>query len=184
MSRSDYPAEVAAEIVEFLEYVESNPGGRWPDESSRLWQLYRRWRGLIRCAERPLLAENGTMRTLPDLSSYGRLFLMENSRKPAGGARSEADEAPPPTPPTPQWDGKTRTLHLGNKQLKKWTRRAPNQHSLLTAFEKAGWPQSIEAPLSGEQLKQTLRELREALKGTPLLFERAGQRCKVTWQVY
>jgi hypothetical protein len=110
---------------------------------------------------------------------------------PAVGAEADraaaevevANGAPPPTPPTPQWDAKTLTLYLGDKQLKKWVRRAPNQHSLLAAFQKAGWPQSIEAPLSGEQLKQALRELRKALRDTPLLFERAGQRCTVSWQV-
>ncbi len=87
------------------------------------------------------------------------------------------------SPPTPRWDGVTRTLWLGDKRLHVWKKWAMNQHRLLDEFQAAGWPPRLPSKLSGERLKDTVGELNDNLEDTPLRFRRDGSGCGVTWQV-
>jgi hypothetical protein len=94
-----YPPEVVADIVRVLERIEAHPNGKWAD-MGELLAVYKRWRDIIRGTP-PLLDNSGTMKTVPGLSSFGRIFLLEYRRKSgAEGVAPSASQTPTPqTPP-------------------------------------------------------------------------------------
>jgi hypothetical protein len=78
-----YPAEVIAEIVEVLEWIEANPQGLWPNGNNMpqaakqmpetVYAQYRRWKDIIKSEQ--LLDNLGSQFKVPGLSSFGRLWL-------------------------------------------------------------------------------------------------------------
>jgi hypothetical protein len=80
----------------------------------------------------------------------------------------------------PTWEGGI--LSFRAVRIKKFGRHpAPNQRELLDAFQAAGWPMVIQNPLrdannklSPRTLNETLRDLNNSIKGSPLRFEADG----------
>jgi hypothetical protein len=61
----------------------------------------------------------------------------------------------------PHWDADLRELRLRSLLIKSFTRPAPNQETILTAFEEEGWPSRIYNPLSpplNQDCKQRLHD--------------------------
>jgi hypothetical protein len=77
------------------------------------------------------------------------------------------------------------TLWLRGSRLKTWTKPVPKLFRVLATFEKQGWPQRIEVELMHRrQLVDALRQLKIALKNTPLLLDYDESRRGVTWQMF
>ncbi len=72
----------------------------------------------------------------------------------------------------PRWDAQHRTLYVGNRSAKVYTRRAPNQFSVLDIFERTGWPREIESPFSNSQHDDTINGINERIN--PLLIQFSG----------
>jgi hypothetical protein len=69
-------------------------------------------------------------------------------------SRDEIPEANGKSHPTasfkPHWDAARRQLSLGGRMVKQFHVPASNQELILSAFQEAGWPESIDDPLTGE----------------------------------
>jgi hypothetical protein len=76
----------------------------------------------------------------------------------------------------PRWDNSQNPgkLWLGNVLLREVAPQARNIISILEAFEKRGWPQTIDDPLPGgpdpERLHQTVNQLNKGLKHKLIRF--------------
>jgi hypothetical protein len=81
----ELPLTARNEIAEVLEYIDANPRGLWANMPPELEATYKRWRDIIRQKDKPLLDNTGTIQTLPGLSSFGRLFLIEHRRGERAG---------------------------------------------------------------------------------------------------
>jgi hypothetical protein len=80
----------------------------------------------------------------------------------------EAQQQPPPSP-RPRWDKRTRKVWFGATLCKHYKRPAPNQEKILDAFAARDWPETpIPNPLRGEQGTEALKDLQNALRGSPL----------------
>ena len=71
----------------------------------------------------------------------------------------------PPTVPVPSYDEKLRKLSLGDTELRQFRRKAPNQTTILEAFEAGGWPLRIEDPLGSDSGFGAENKLRDAVYG-------------------
>jgi hypothetical protein len=60
--------------------------------------------------------------------------------------------------PGPHWDAELRELRLGSRIVKEFKQPAPNQETILAAFEEDGWPARIDNPLPGPDAKQKLHD--------------------------
>src|SRR6185369_13827529 len=89
---SKYPPEVISEIVSVLEWLEANRRGKWT-EMGNLKECYDRWRDIIRGD--PDLTDNcGTYKTVPGLSSYGRIVLTVHRRGNNSETNGKASKNP------------------------------------------------------------------------------------------
>jgi hypothetical protein len=88
----------------------------------------------------------------------------------------------------PRWDADRRSLHFGDRELKRYRRPAPNQEQILAAFEEEGWPRRIDDPLEPGKLKDTLEDLNETIKKETirqhfLRFEGDGTGRGILWTI-
>jgi hypothetical protein len=64
----------------------------------------------------------------------------------------------------PHWDADARLLWVGNTLVKQFTRPAPNQELILTAFEEENWPVHLDDPLPPTAEVEPKRRLHDTLK--------------------
>jgi hypothetical protein len=100
-------------------------------------------------------------------------------------------QAVPPPPLVPHWDGDRRELLLDGVVLKRYRQHADNQVAVLTHFQEKGWPAVILNPLpddpnvdSQERLRDTIRRLNLCQQGPRLiLFELNGTGTRIIWRI-
>lgn len=88
----------------------------------------------------------------------------------------------------PRWDAKRGVLWFGGQVVKRYLRPAPNQTTILAAFQEEGWPEMIDDPIPGGsddpkgRLHDTVKNLNQTLDGRGLRFHtcRFGQ--GVRWE--
>jgi hypothetical protein len=90
----------------------------------------------------------------------------------------------------PHWDGVERRLMYGDKLVKEFRVPAPNQETILAAFEEEGWPRRIDDPLPPEpgidpkrRLHDTLSSLNRCQRHNILQFLGDGAGIGVRWCV-
>ena len=191
----NYPIDAIADIVEVLEWVEANPGGKWfpwnprpgqldypPSEVQRaklaalpvmpekVFAKYRQWQDVIRHEQ--LFDETGTMVTVPGLSGFGRIFLLKNRPKQK---TKESSQSPSPSHvdgPTPPnlfyWKGKLHQIPPLAWRLLDflWEKDAAQEEDVSAAV----WQEQGSDPA----LKSALHDLNSALAkiGVPLQYGR------------
>jgi hypothetical protein len=90
----------------------------------------------------------------------------------------------------PHWDGRRRELRFGRIIVKRFRNTAPNQESILSAFEASGWPDDIDDPLpaprsgggSAPRLQHTIRRLNQTLQHPLIRFEGDAKSGRVGWR--
>jgi hypothetical protein len=89
-------------------------------------------------------------------------------------------------PLRPRWDGERRELYFGNNLCKEYRVRAPNQISILEAFENDGWPKRIDDPISSGADNATRQRTSDAVRALNIndyiRFELAGDREGILWK--
>jgi hypothetical protein len=83
----------------------------------------------------------------------------------------------------PRWDAVLRRLTWNGEPVASYRRSAPNQATILSAFEEEGWPTRIDDPLSPGQLRQTLKDLQKKLKDAPITFRADGTGEGILWTI-
>jgi hypothetical protein len=66
-------------------------------------------------------------------------------------------------PPKPHWDRNRRALFLGDKLIKQFKEPAPNQETILAAFQEEGWPDRIDDPLPPIEGVDSKKRLHDAV---------------------
>jgi hypothetical protein len=64
----------------------------------------------------------------------------------------------------PMWDAKRRELRLARKLVKRFRVPAPNQETILAAFQEEGWPNCIDDPLPPKGDLSPQRRLHDTIK--------------------
>jgi hypothetical protein len=64
----------------------------------------------------------------------------------------------------PSWDAKRRELRLSRRLLKRFRVPAPNQETILAAFQEEGWPNCIDDPLPPKGDLSPQRRLHDTIK--------------------
>jgi hypothetical protein len=72
---------------------------------------------------------------------------------------------------------------LGDEVLYQFAREAPQQWTVLDAFENAGWPADIPTPkeLGAFRVKDTIDGLNSGLISSRLRFTRTGKDTRIGW---
>jgi hypothetical protein len=63
----------------------------------------------------------------------------------------------------PCWDADRRVFHLGGIVVKQFKVPAPNQETILSAFQEEGWPPRIDSPLSPRPGEDAVRRLNDSI---------------------
>jgi hypothetical protein len=66
--------------------------------------------------------------------------------------------------PTPQWDATCRQLHVGNYVVKHFRWPAPNQETVLAAFQEDGWSYRVDDPLAPVDRQDPKQRLHDTIK--------------------
>jgi hypothetical protein len=88
---------------------------------------------------------------------------------------------------TPIWDTNRRELHVGDILVKRFRQPAPNQETILAAFQEDGWPPRIDNPIAGAGDVESQDRLHNAVKklnhqiNTVLHFSSDGRGDGVIW---
>jgi hypothetical protein len=89
----------------------------------------------------------------------------------------------------PRWDVDDRTLYVGDRVVKEYRVRSPNQEAVLSAFEEEGWPHYVDDPLSPaaeqspkQRLRDTIKCLNTNQKNRLLRFRGDGTGERVRWE--
>ncbi len=64
----------------------------------------------------------------------------------------------------PYWDHDLRELRIGSVVAKRFRQPAKNQETILSAFQREGWPPRIDNPLPGDDATAALERLHDAVK--------------------
>ena len=127
-----------------------------------------------------LLAANGQAATMgvPLLTEAGVQFVQALSRHVS--------------PVVPEWDPVRRQLRLSSRVLKEFRQPAPNQITVLDAFQTASWPRRIDDPLppffgndqtaAKQRLHETIKNLNRALPRRTIRFRGDGSGRGVLWE--
>lgn len=96
---------------------------------------------------------------------------------------------PRPAATLPYWDQNRRELWFDGILIKRFCQPSQNQELILAAFEKTGWPPSIDDPLpcspvhnAKRRLNQTIRNLNQFHKANLVHFGGDGTGNRVTWR--
>jgi hypothetical protein len=88
----------------------------------------------------------------------------------------------------PHWDPTRRELRLDGVLVKRFRQPAANQERILSAFQEAGWPPSIEDPLPPDpdqtperRLNHAIRKLNGCQRNHLIRFEGNGTGGRVVW---
>jgi hypothetical protein len=84
--------------------------------------------------------------------------------------------------PKPHWDGHARTLSYEGIVCKRYARAAPHQERVLAAFQEQEWPEGIDDPLPPGKLADTIKDLQNAVRQSPITFERDGTGKGIEWR--
>jgi hypothetical protein len=87
---------------------------------------------------------------------------------PSGNVDRECHTArklQPPNSQKPQWDPIRHELRLGERLIKRFRHRSPNQEAILAAFEEEGWPRQVDDPLTPVEDGDPKRRLNDTIKG-------------------
>lgn len=89
----------------------------------------------------------------------------------------------------PKWDRERRQLRWGGRVVKEFKLPAPNQESILVAFDEEGWPARIDDPLRPavdvdprRRLHDTIKALNRKQKCRLLRFMGDGRGTGVRWE--
>jgi hypothetical protein len=96
-----------------------------------------------------------------------------------GGLRQVAEQ---PATQRPRWDDVGKKLWYGSVMCAHYKHAAPNQMLVLAAFEEERWPAQIDDPLDPAKLANTIKDLQEKLKGSPVVIERDGTGKGICWR--
>jgi hypothetical protein len=124
------------------------------------------------------------------------------SAPPAGrGGDEPTDPASPVAPPdrvglpepdshVPSWDARLHELRLGHRLVKRFSRPAPAQEAILSAFEEEDWPPAIDDPLPAQynqdpkrRLHYTIRNLNRGQKPLCIRFFINGNGETIRWEL-
>jgi hypothetical protein len=90
----------------------------------------------------------------------------------------------------PSWDAMHRELRVGPVVVKRFKQAAPNQQTILDAFEEEGWPPFIDDPLPPQpdqdvkrRLHYTIDNLNRAYEQPLLHFYAGGNGQRIGWRV-
>ena len=67
-------------------------------------------------------------------------------------------------PGVPTWDTQRRELRVNGKTVKRFIQKAPNQETILAAFDEEAWPHRIDDPLSPQPEQDPKRRLSDTIK--------------------
>jgi hypothetical protein len=81
---------------------------------------------------------------------------------------------PPPPRNRPEWDATARVLWFRDSECKRYRRTAPDQETLLAAFQEEGWPDAIDDPLTPGKLATTVESLNNRLQHIRFSLNGAG----------
>jgi hypothetical protein len=91
---------------------------------------------------------------------------------------------------TPHWNAILRKLYLGDALVRQYPVAAPNQESVLTAFQEEGWPPRIDDPLPPREeldpkirLRDTITCLNRGQKPCRIRFHGDGAGRGVLWEL-
>jgi hypothetical protein len=91
----------------------------------------------------------------------------------------------------PRWDAARRELALGERMIKRFRVPARNQELVLSAFQEANWPESIDDPLTGEfdidpktRLNDVVYRLNHKQLACLIRFHVNGRGGRVYWSLY
>jgi hypothetical protein len=82
----------------------------------------------------------------------------------------------------PRWDEDRRELWYGNLLCKQFIRNAPNQFLVLQSFQELNWPHHLDDPLAKGKLANTIHDLQDALRDSPIEIGRGGDGRSITWR--
>jgi hypothetical protein len=82
----------------------------------------------------------------------------------------------------PRWEKDHRELWYGEILCKKYKRSAPNQEQILDSFQELGWPNRIDDPLPPGRLADTIDNMQESLRESPITLERDGTGKGIVWR--
>jgi hypothetical protein len=124
---------------------------------------------------------NGSPTSFPHVADRD---AAESNGKPArGGTTGE------PASGEVVWDVKRRELRVGTQLIKRFRVPAPNQESILSAFQEEGWPPRIDDPLSQapgiypkQRLHAAINSLNRNQKITLLRFRGDGNGSGICWE--
>ncbi len=85
-------------------------------------------------------------------------------------------------PIKPRWDSDRRELWYSDQLCRRYKRSAPNQELVLKSFEELDWPERIDDPLPRGTLADTIKDLQNELRKTPIIIERDGTGKGVRWR--
>jgi len=142
---------------------------------------------------------------IPEMPAERSASGTSPDRPPSNGSPPvtppQAAEAPRPFDPSrpsddggnglrPRWDDALRILYLGDRVVKSFCRRAPNQEAILAAFEEEGWPAQVDDPIhpldggdSPRRLRGTVQNLNRQDEPQAIEFTCNGAGTGVRWQL-
>jgi hypothetical protein len=85
-------------------------------------------------------------------------------------------------PVKPHWNSENRTLSYRGVVCARYSRPAPRQTVILDSFQESNWPDHIDDPLDKGCLQNTIRDLQEKVRESPIIFERDGKGQGITWR--
>jgi hypothetical protein len=184
--RSD-PWDFAVEIGDLMALGLGRSGLRWlvrKGYAEHACEVTRPGDASRRFRREPSLAF--TSRTCFVLTDAGHSWLGTASPAPALMRLHEE----PAAAPVPHWDGRMRTLYLGDRIVKRYRVLAGNQEAVLSAFEEGAWMHVIDDPLPHSaigssremQLRNTIRRLNANQVNHLLHFHGDGSGFRVGWE--
>ena len=123
--------------------------------------------------------------------SFVRLLglIQPNSREGWKREDDRASEADIEQPIVPKWLRDRRELRLGDRVVKQFKVPAPNQETILAAFEEEGWPYRIDDPLPPHmdqdpkrRLHDTINKLNRHQRHTLVHFRGDGTGRGICWE--
>jgi hypothetical protein len=82
----------------------------------------------------------------------------------------------------PTWDSENRELYFDGVLCKKYKKAARNQELVLQSFQEENWPAGILDPLPPGKLADTIKDLQDSLRGSPIEIGRGGDGKTITWR--
>ena len=89
----------------------------------------------------------------------------------------------------PHWDANRRVLCIGPHVVKRFRLSAPNQETVLAAFQEEGWPPAVYDPLPGSsnglakrRLHDTIKFLNRNQENQLITFRGDGKGERILWE--